>query len=294
MAILKDKQILEKHNFKFQKKYGQNFLTSSAIPSRIAENCTGNPVCEGEHAEETILEIGPGAGILTKELCRRYTKVCAVEIDENLIPVLAETLSEYDNVKVINRDIMQTDLPSLVSELSENGKYPVSVCANLPYYITTPVIMKLIESRAGFKYITVMIQKEVARRLTAPVGGTEYGAITAAISLYGSVKKLFDVSAGNFNPKPNVDSSVIKISLANPPKYTEEEIKKAALLIKAAFGQRRKTLVNSLGSVSQELVTDDKAALSVMISDILGKGADIRGEKLSADDFVRLGNAMVK
>lgn len=285
--------ILEKHNFKFQKKYGQNFLTDSRIPSRIAENCTGEVVGENDRRDEAILEIGPGAGILTKELAKRYAKVIAVEIDDNLIPILDETLADYDNVRVINRDIMETDLQSLSVELSEDGKYPLSVCANLPYYITTPVIMKLIEDGAHFRYITVMIQKEVARRLTAPVGSSEYGAITAAISLYGDVKKLFDVSAGNFNPKPKVDSSVVRISIADPPKFTKEEISGASLLIKAAFGQRRKTLVNALCTIADRLVTSDKAELGDIIAKTLGKGADVRGEKLSADEFVTLAKALL-
>lgn len=291
-----DKELLEKHNFKFQKKYGQNFLTDSRIPSRIADGCTDLPTDPDspEKLPEAILEIGPGTGILTKELCKRFAKVTAVEIDENLIPILAESLADYDNVNVINADVMETDVKALAETLSENGKYTVSVCANLPYYITTPIIMKLIEENAGFRFITVMIQKEVAQRLTAPVGSAEYGAITAAISLYGNVKRLFTVTAGNFNPKPKVDSAVVRIELANPPLYSPEETKNALLLIKAAFGQRRKTLVNSLMSVSSRLVTDDKEELASLIAKTLGKPGDVRGEKLSGQDFVKLAKAIVK
>ncbi len=289
-----DKEILEKHDFKFQKKYGQNFLTDSRIPSKIADGCTDSQADESGPIPEAVLEIGPGAGILTKELCKRFVKVIAVEIDENLIPILGETLAEYDNVKVINADVMETDVKKLAQELSENGKYPVSVCANLPYYITTPIIMKLIEENAGFRFITIMIQKEVAQRLTAPVGSAEYGAITAAISLYGNVKRLFNVSAGNFNPKPKVDSAVVRIELANPPKHDEKDRDRALLLIKAAFGQRRKTLVNSLMSVSSRLVTDDKDEIAKIITRTLGKPGDVRGEKLSGEDFVKLAKTLVK
>ena len=291
---MNDKQILEKHNFSFKKKFGQNFLTDSRIPSRIAENCTDGVPSEDGIIPEVIVEVGPGAGILTKELARRFKRVTAVEIDESLIPILGETLSEFNNVTVRNADIMETDTKKLAAELSENGKYPVSVCANLPYYITTPVIMKLIEEGAGFRFITVMIQKEVARRLTAPVGSDEYGSITAAISLYGNVKKLFDVSAGNFNPKPKVDSAVVRISLDNPPKYTDDERKKALLLIKAAFGQRRKTLVNSLSSVMPSLYAETKEEIAEAISKTLGKPQDVRGEKLSGEEYVKLGKVLVK
>ena len=291
---MNDREILEKHNFSFKKKFGQNFLTDSRIPSRIAESCTDGVQDSDGVIPETVVEVGPGAGILTRELARRFKRVAAVEIDESLIPVLGETLADFGNVTVINADIMELDTVSLAAELSENGKYPVSVCANLPYYITTPVIMKLIEEGAGFRFITVMIQKEVARRLTAPVGSDEYGAITAAISLYGSVKKLFDVSAGNFNPKPKVDSAVVRIALDNPPRYTDDERRKALLLIKAAFGQRRKTLVNSLSSVMPSLCIQTKDELAEKISETLGKPQDVRGERLSGEDFVKLGKVLVK
>ena len=148
---MSDKDLLQKHNFKFQKKYGQNFLYDPKIPARIAENCTEGEFPEDGRKDEVIVEIGPGAGILTKELAKRFRSVSAVEIDENLIPILAESLAEFDNVTVTNKDIMQVDLPQFVSEITEDGKYPVSVCANLPYYITTPVIMKLIEEYIGEK-----------------------------------------------------------------------------------------------------------------------------------------------
>ena len=191
---MSDKDLLQKHNFKFQKKYGQNFLYDPKIPAKIAENCTEGEFPEDGKKQEVIVEIGPGAGILTKELAKRFYRVSAVEIDENLIPILAESLADFDNVTVTNKDIMQVDLPEFVKEITEDGKYPVSVCANLPYYITTPVIMKLIEECCGFGYITVMVQKEVARRLCAKPESADYGSITAAIALKGTAKIIKKVS----------------------------------------------------------------------------------------------------
>lgn len=289
---MSDKDLLQKHNFKFQKKYGQNFLYDPKIPAKIAENCTEGEFPEGGKKDEVIVEIGPGAGILTKELAKRFYKVSAVEIDENLIPILAESLADFDNITVINRDIMEVNLPEFAAEITENGKFPVSVCANLPYYITTPVIMKLIEECCGFRYITVMVQKEVARRLCAGPESPDYGAISAEIALYGSAVKLFDVPAGCFNPRPKVDSAVVRIKLDVPEKYPKELTAKASPLIKAAFGQRRKTLVNALSSLGDKIVTTDKTELAGIISETLGVSGDVRGEKLSADQFVTLAGVL--
>ncbi len=289
---MSDKDLLQKHNFKFQKKYGQNFLYDPKIPARIAENCTEGEFPEDGKKDEVIVEIGPGAGILTKELAKRFRSVSAVEIDENLIPILAESLADFDNITVTNKDIMQVDLPEFVKEITEDGKYPVSVCANLPYYITTPVIMKLIEECCGFRYITVMVQKEVARRLCAKPGTDDYGSITAEIGLYGSAVKLFDVPAGCFNPRPKVDSAVVRIKLEYPAKYPKEDAAKASTLIKAAFGQRRKTLVNALSGLSGKIKTTDKNELAEIISETLGVPGDVRGEKLCADQFVKLAKVL--
>ncbi len=289
---MSDKDLLQKHNFKFQKKYGQNFLYDPKIPARIAENCTEGEFPENGKKDEVIVEIGPGAGILTKELAKRFRSVSAVEIDENLIPILAESLADFDNVTVTNKDIMQVDLPQFVKEITDDGKYNVSVCANLPYYITTPVIMKLIEECCGFRYITVMVQKEVARRLCAKPGTDDYGAITAEIGLYGSAIKLFDVPAGCFNPRPKVDSAVVRIKLEYPSKYPKDDAKNASTLIKAAFGQRRKTLVNALSGLSGKIKTTDKTELADIISETLGVPGDVRGEKLCADQFVKLAKVL--
>ncbi len=289
---MSDKELLAKHNFKFQKKYGQNFLYDPKIPAKIAANCTEGEIAEGEKKDEVIVEIGPGAGILTKELAKRFRAVYAVEIDENLIPILDEALADYDNTTVINRDIMQVNLAEFVSEITENGKYPVSVCANLPYYITTPVIMKLIEECCGFGYITVMVQKEVARRLCAAPTSPDYGAITAEIGLYGSAVKLFDVPSGCFNPRPKVDSAVVRIKLDTPEKYPKDVAAKASVIIKAAFGQRRKTLVNALSGLTGKIRTTDKGELASIITETLGLPGDVRGEKLTAEQFVALARAL--
>ncbi|MBR5307582.1 MAG: ribosomal RNA small subunit methyltransferase A [Clostridia bacterium] len=289
---MSDKDLLQKHNFKFQKKYGQNFLYDPKIPAKIAENCTESEFPEDGKKQEVIVEIGPGAGILTKELAKRFHRVSAVEIDENLIPILAESLADFDNVTVTNKDIMQVDLPEFVKEITEDGKYPVSVCANLPYYITTPVIMKLIEECCGFGYITVMVQKEVARRLCAKPESADYGSITAEIGLYGGAVKLFDVPAGCFNPRPKVDSAVVRIKLEQPEKYPKADARNASILIKAAFGQRRKTLVNALSGLAGKIKTTDKNELAEIISQTLGVPGDVRGEKLTADQFVTLARAL--
>ena len=285
---MSDNYLLEKHNFKMQKKYGQNFLTDVRIPARIADGCTDFDVTDGKRADSLILEVGPGAGILTKELAKRFTKVLAVEIDEELIPVLADSLAGYDNITVINQDVMKVELAPLLAEhrCVDGKKLPVSVCANLPYYITTPVLMKLLEEYGEFSFITVMVQKEVARRLCAKPATDDYGAITAAIGLYGKATKLFDVSAGNFNPKPKVDSSVVKISLYEPAKYTPEQIEKTSKVIKAAFSMRRKTLVNTLVGLCAPGY-DTKEKLSDLATEMFGKPT-VRGEELSTEQFVAL------
>ena len=284
---MSDNPLLEKHHFKMQKKYGQNFLTDVRIPSRIAEGCTDFELGE-KKAESLILEIGPGAGILTKELAKRFLRVLAVEIDPDLIPILSESLQDFPNVTVINRDIMEVELAPLLKEYrTENGKtLPVSVCANLPYYITTPILMKLLEEYGEFDFITVMVQKEVARRLCASAGDENYGAITAAIGLYGKATKLFDVSAGNFNPKPKVDSAVVKIALYRPPRYTKEQIQNVSKVIRAAFSMRRKTLVNTLVSLNAAGFSS-KESLSALVTELFGNPS-VRGEELSTEQFVCL------
>ena len=263
----------------FRKEFGQNFLINRIIPEDIADNCTNE-------ANSLIIEIGPGVGCLTQELALRFKKVVAVEIDRGLIPVLKTTLAEYDNITVINEDIMKTDLKALVEEYSDG--MPVAVCANLPYYITTPILMYLLESGVKFSSITVMVQNEVAMRLAAKPGSSDYGAITTVLGYYGTVKKLFKVSAGCFIPAPNVDSAVVRIDLYDAPIYEVKDEKLFRGLIKAAFEMRRKTLLNALVA---KYSSYGKERLQEAISS-LGLGDNVRGERLSTADFAKLSNIL--
>ena len=290
-------ELLKNHDFKFQKKYGQNFLQDVKIPRRISVECTDFVFPEGDilpetKAESLILEIGPGAGILTKELAKRFEKVVAVEIDTSLEGVLKESLAGFDNTEVVFEDIMNVNLVEFLEEKRKTADgriLPVSVCANLPYYITTPIIMKLLEEYPHFDFITVMVQKEVATRLAAPPGNSEYGAITAQINLYGTVKRLFTVPSGCFFPRPKVDSAVIRIQLYKTPKYAPELAKLTSKVIKNAFLMRRKTLSNALSGMYSTL---SKEELGNIIDNALGKGADVRGEKLSTDEFAKLASVL--
>ena len=273
------KSLMADAGITFRKEFGQNFLTNRMIPEDIADNCA-------DTADRMILEIGPGIGCLTQELAMRYKKVVAVEIDRGLIPILSKTLADYDNVTVINDDIMKVDLRELVDKYSEG--MPISVCANLPYYITTPILMYLLESGVKFSTITVMVQNEVAARLAAKPGSSDYGAITAVLGYYGSVKKLFKVSAGCFVPAPKVDSAVVRIDLYDKCPYEIKDEKLFRNCIKAAFEMRRKTLENALsamlGGFSKEQVASAIAEC--------GFDPKIRGERLSCEDFARLSNAL--
>ena len=234
------RDIMSRHGFSFSKGLGQNFIINPDICPKIAEN--GN-ACKGFG----ILEIGTGIGVLTAELAKRADKVVAVEIDTRLLPILEETLAGFDNVKIINEDVMKCDLHKLINEEFKGLK--VAVCANLPYYITSPIIMLLLESRLPIESITVMVQKEAAQRLCARVGSRDSGAITVGVNYYGTVKKLFDVSRGSFMPAPNVDSAVMRIDLNGERRLDEESERFFFKLVKAGFSQRRKTLANSLSSV---------------------------------------------
>lgn len=282
-------QVLKDHDFKFQKKYGQNFLQDVKIPRRISMECT-DFVFETEEepkekAKSLVLEIGPGAGILTKELAKRFERVVAVEIDESLEGVLKETLSGFDNASVVFNDIMNVNLDEFLSKYRGDEKLPVSVCANLPYYITTPIIMKLLEEYEDFSYITVMVQKEVAQRLCSTPKDADYGAITAQINLYGKVKRLFTVPSGCFFPRPKVDSAVIRIELFKNSPFTKQQRQGASKLIKAAFATRRKTLVNSLQPLFPDMSKQD---IANVIFRATGKDENVRGEKLTCEDFIKL------
>ncbi len=261
-----------------KKAYGQNFLIRPEIPARIADECY-------ENKDAMILEIGPGIGCLTNELAQRFAKVTAVEIDKTLLPILAKTLAEHENVKVINNDIMKVDLPALIAEEAEGRE--VSVCANLPYYITTPILMRLLESGVPFRSVTVMVQAEVAARLCAKAGDSDYGAITAVLGYYGEIRRLFQVSASSFLPPPKVNSAVVRLDLYREPKYTPADTKLFFGIIKAAFEMRRKTLVNAI-SAKYPL---EKSIIAETLERI-GLSSTVRGERLSTEDFVRLSDAL--
>ena len=233
------KSVLSRHGFTFSKALGQNFIINPGVCPRIAE--------EGGAGEGVgVLEVGAGIGVLTAELAKRASKVVCVELDTRLLPVLDETLGEFDNVKIINGDILKVDIHRILED--EFGNMPVVVCANLPYYITSPVIMRLLESRLRIDFVTVMVQKEAAVRLCADVGSRDSGAVTVAVNYYAEAQKLFDVSRGSFMPSPNVDSAVIRLDiLKNPPIEVSDE-KFFFSMVKAAFSQRRKTASNGISA----------------------------------------------
>lgn len=269
--------------FKKKKQYGQNFLTNVAIPKRIAAE-------SGIEQEDGVIEIGPGFGILTRELSAIANKVIAIEIDSELMEILPEKLSDCNNVKVINQDILKIDINKLIQEEFSNNKN-VCVCANLPYYITTDIVMKLLEGEYKFKTITVMVQKEVAERFTAKAGTDGYGAITASISYYASVKRLFTVKAGSFDPKPKVDSAVIRFDVYENPPVTPIDKTTMFNVIKAAFLQRRKTLVNSLFSFFGNQLNKEQ------IVDIIkqnGLSETVRGEELNIKQFSDISDSIFK
>ena len=271
------KEILTRHGFTFSNALGQNFLINPSVCPRMAEAAV-----QGDNVG--VLEIGPGIGVLTNELLKRAKKVVAVELDKRLLPVLDETLGEYDNLRVINADVMELDLHRLISE--QFGGMDVAVCANLPYYITSPIIMKLLEDRLPVKTITVMVQKEAAQRLCAVPGTRDSSAITAAVRYYCDPELLFHVSSGSFVPAPKVDSAVIQLTLREPSVRPVDETT-FFRVIKAAFAQRRKTVLNSLSSS----LSLDKSA----VSDILKKAgveSAARAERLTLQDFSNISDVL--
>lgn len=274
------KDILGRHGFNFSKGLGQNFLINPDICPKIAE--MGN-AREGYG----VLEIGTGIGVLTKELALRADKVSAVEIDTRLMPVLDETLKEFDNIKIYNEDVMKADLHKIISE--DFSGLRAAVCANLPYYITSPVIMLLLESHLPIDSITVMVQKEAAQRLCAKVGSRESGAITVGVNYYGSVKQLFGVSRGSFMPSPNVDSAVIRIDIDREQRLSPEEEKFFFRMVKAGFSQRRKTLANSLCSMLGIAKNDVYTSLSD-----LGISESVRIEALTMEQLMALTKELIK
>ena len=276
------KAVLDMFGFSFAKKYGQNFLIDGNIVSNIVKNA-------GITKEDTVLEIGPGIGTMTQVLCEQAKNVIAVEIDKRLIDVLTFTLRDYDNVTVINSDILKCNIEELCKQYSSNGR--LKVVANLPYYITTPIIMELFEknNNSVIESITVMIQKEVAERLGAEPGNKDYGAITLSINYYSDANIVMTVPASCFMPRPNVDSAVIRMDIYDkPPVATKDEVKMFKV-IKAAFSQRRKTLVNSVSS------STDIAKETILKSlNEMGLSESVRGETLSLEQFAELSDRIIE
>ena len=264
------KDILSRHGFTFSKSLGQNFLINPSVCPRMAE-------LSGAGEGVGVIEVGPGIGVLTNELCRLADKVVAVELDKRLLPVLEETLAEHDNVKVVNADILELDLHRLIADEFEGMR--VTVCANLPYYITSPMIMKLLEERLPIEAVTVMVQKEAAQRICAPVGSRMSGAVTVSVNYYAEPELLFHVSAGSFMPAPKVDSAVIRLNIRpEPPVETDEQ--RFFRVVKAAFSQRRKVISNSLSSG----LGMDKASVIAALEQA-GVSPTARAEALSLEDF---------
>ena len=273
-------EVLQKYNFSFQKKFGQNFLIDPHVLDKI--------IAAAEITKDDfVLEIGPGIGTLTQYLAEAAREVVAVEIDSTLIPILEDTLSAYDNVSVINEDVLKVDLRKLAEE--RNGGKPIKVVANLPYYITTPIIMSLFESHVPLKSLTVMVQKEVALRMQAGPGTKDYGALSLAVQYYASPYLAANVPPNCFMPRPNVGSAVIRLtSFEETPVQVKDE-KLLFRLIRASFNQRRKTLQNGLVN-SQELdFTKEQVAAAIAT---LGVSPSVRGEALTLEQFAALANAL--
>lgn len=272
------KSLLERHGFTFSKAMGQNFLINPSVCPRMAEY-------GGARKGAGVLEIGPGVGVLTAELARRADKVVCIELDRRLPPILAETLAEFSNVEIILGDVMEVDLEKIIAE--QFGDMPVCVCANLPYYITTPILMRLLEARLPIESITVMVQKEAALRLCSAPGERECGAISAAIAYFSEPKQLFSVSAGSFMPAPNVDSAVIRLDVNKTPPVLPKNEKFMFEVVRGAFSQRRKTAVNALASYLKR----DKAEIASALS-ACGLDANVRAERLTLADFAALSDAL--
>lgn len=269
-------EILQKYNFTFQKKFGQNFLIDTHILERIIDEAE---ICN----DDMVLEIGPGIGTMTQYLCEKAGKVVAVEIDKALIPILEDTLSEYNNVTIINEDILKVDINGLVNEKNEGR--PIKVVANLPYYITTPIIMGLFEKRVNVDSITVMVQKEVAQRMQAGPGTKDYGALSLAVQYYAEPQIVVNVPPNCFMPRPNVSSAVIRLKLHDEPLIKVKNEEMFFKLIRASFAQRRKTLVNSINNSGELNYTKEQVADALKQMGIAG---NIRGEALTLEQFALL------
>lgn len=270
--------ILNKYNFVFQKRFGQNFLIDQHVMDKIisAAGITGN---------DTVLEIGPGIGSMTQYLCENARQVIAVEIDKVLIPILNDTLSSYDNLTIINDDILKVDVNEIVRTM--NDKKPIKVVANLPYYITTPIIMGLFESKVPIENITVMVQKEVAQRMQSGPGSKSYGALSLAVQFYADPYIVANVPPNCFMPRPNVGSAVIRLTKLSKPAVSVNDEKLMFALIRASFNQRRKTLVNAISNSSELSISKEEITVAC---ETLGYSPTIRGEALSLEDFAKFAN----
>ena len=268
--------VINKHEFAFQKKFGQNFLIDEGIVNKIVREA-------GVTKDDFVLEIGPGIGTMTQLLCEQAGGVAAVEIDTNLIPILKETLAEYDNVTIINEDILKVDIKKLAEE--KNGGKPIKVVANLPYYITTPIIMGLFESNVPIDSITVMVQKEVADRMQVGPGTKDYGALSLAVQYYSKPQVVINVPPECFIPRPNVGSAVIRLTRYKEPPVKVKDEKLMFKLIRASFNQRRKTLANGLNNSPEINFSKEEFTAAI---ESLHKGPSIRGEALTLSEFAAL------
>ena len=269
-------EVIKKYEFCFQKKFGQNFLIDGHVLDKIIAGA-------GVTKDDMVLEIGPGIGTMTQYLAEAAGKVVAVEIDRNLLPILQETLSDYDNVKVIHADVLSLNLEKLVQE--ENGGRPIKVVANLPYYITTPIIMGLFEQHVPLANVTVMVQKEVAARMKSGPGSKDYGALSLAVQYYAEPYIVANVPCNCFMPRPNVDSAVIRLTRYEEPPVQVKDEKMLFKIIRASFNQRRKTLQNGLNNSSELNFTKDQIAAAIAAA---GFSPSVRGEALTLEQFARL------
>lgn len=274
-------EILKKYNFVFQKKYGQNFLIDTHVLEKIIRAASIG-------SDDVVLEIGPGIGTLTQYLCENARQVIAVEIDDMLIPILGETLKDYDNVKIVHNDILKVDVNEIVSEYPGSS---IKVVANLPYYITTPIIMGLFESGVPIDSITIMVQKEVAERMQAKPGTKDYGALTLAVQYYADAKIMANVPPNCFMPRPAVGSAVINLVKHKEKRYDVKNEDMLFRIIRASFNQRRKTLQNGLNNAANLPYTKQQIAEAI---EKIGLPAAVRGEKLSLEQFVELSNILEK
>ena len=275
-------EVLQKYRFNFQKKFGQNFLIDTHVLDKIID-------ASGVTEDDFVLEIGPGIGTMTQYLCERAREVVAVEIDKNLIPILSDTLKNYSNVTVINEDILKLDICKLAEEKNQ-GK-PIKVVANLPYYITTPIIMGLFESNVPIDNITVMVQKEVADRMQVGPGSKDYGALSLAVQYYASPYIVANVPPNCFIPRPNVGSAVIRLTRYQEPPVQVKDPKLMFKLIRASFNQRRKTLQNGLNNSPEISFSKEEITKAI---ESLGVSPSVRGEALSLEQFAQLANYFVQ